>query len=84
MTVNRAIIIACAVVGVAFVAFAFVAGAQTSPAGRVFACGNGKSGPGSSGRRAAREFTRSTSCCEPCRLHPEPAGTAMSPSPKLA
>jgi hypothetical protein len=35
MTVNRAIIIACAVVGVAFVAFAFVAGAQTSPAGRV-------------------------------------------------
>ena len=35
MSVNKAIIIACAVVGIAFVAFAFVAGAQTSPAGRV-------------------------------------------------
>ena len=33
MTVNKAIIIACAVVGVAFVAFAIVAGAQTPPAG---------------------------------------------------
>lgn len=35
MSVNKAIIIACAVVGIAFVAFAFVAKAQTSPAGRV-------------------------------------------------
>jgi len=35
MTVNKAIIIACAAVGIAFVAFAFVAGAQTLPAGRV-------------------------------------------------
>ncbi len=35
MSVNKAIIIACAVVGVAFVALAIVAGAQTSPAGVV-------------------------------------------------
>lgn len=34
MTLNRSIIIACAVVGVAFVALAFVAGAQTTHAGR--------------------------------------------------
>lgn len=34
MTVNKAIIIACAVVGVAFLALAIVAGAQTAPAGR--------------------------------------------------
>ena len=33
MSVNKAIIIACAVVGVAFVALAFVAGAQRAPAG---------------------------------------------------
>jgi hypothetical protein len=35
MTVNKSIIIACAVVGVAFVALAIVVGAQTAPAGSV-------------------------------------------------
>ncbi len=34
MTVNRSILIACAVVGVAFVTLAIVAGAQAAPAGR--------------------------------------------------
>jgi hypothetical protein len=33
MTVNKAIVIACAVVGVAFIALAIVASAQTAPAG---------------------------------------------------